>query len=124
MGEYDFKDVFEKTKDIIHTLDDFTYSGVVAEYLISKDRIESKELVEGLTPYFRRIALPMLHLKSVKRVDAIRLLEEFEVEVAYLRLRGIWLRVFYYYPNLHGRWTKNSQGLRMAKAWITWNSYR
>ena len=87
MGEYDFKDVFEKTKDIIHTLDDFTYSGVVAEYLISKDRIESKELVEGLTPYFRRIALPMLHLKSVKRVDAIRLLEEFEVEIAYPNLR-------------------------------------
>ncbi|MCD6492819.1 MAG: hypothetical protein J7K36_03330 [Archaeoglobaceae archaeon] len=29
----------------------------------------------------------MLHLKSIKRVDAIRLLEEFEVEIAYPNLR-------------------------------------
>jgi hypothetical protein len=96
-GDYDFDEVFNKANKIKHRLDDLTYSSTVAEFLISKavkDEFnrDHVKLLNELTPYVRRITIPMLALfpdvvRMANLTNVESLLEEFEVEVSYLLVR-------------------------------------
>jgi hypothetical protein len=81
----------KKRKD---ELDDLTYSGIAAEFLVSKALRgeiddETLKLLEDLNPKHRRITLAVLNVLGVDVRNVLSLLKEFEVEVAYLRFRDL-----------------------------------
>jgi tetratricopeptide (TPR) repeat protein len=89
--EYEFDELMREVDEWIVVIDTSTYSHITSEYVISravkgKFNEDDRKRLESLIPRHKRITLPMLSLFGIMPRDT-KLLEEFEVEEAYPRLR-------------------------------------